>query len=96
MKEIYLIVERMEIVSGDKTFVTSKIFPCATNEIAIRVAQENADKKREDMLKLFGEENYIESGGLINFDKDFTYFGKHSKSNSFLEISTETQNIINE
>lgn len=48
------------------------------------------------MLKLFGEENYIESGGLINFDKDFAYFGKHSKSNSFLEISTETQNIINE
>ena len=30
MKEIYLVVERMEIVSGDKTFVTSKIFPCAT------------------------------------------------------------------
>lgn len=95
MKEIYLVVERMEIVSEIKLCYL-KIFPCATNEIAIRVAQENADKKREDMLKLFGEENYIESGGLINFDKDFTYFGKHSKSNSFLEISTETQNIINE
>lgn len=96
MEKIYLVVERMEIVRNDKTFVTTKIFPCATNKIAIRVAQENADKKREEMIQMFGEENLIESGGLINFDKDFCYLGKHSKSNSFVEIETETQNVINE
>lgn len=95
MDKIYLVNVRMEIVRENKTYIDSGTIPCATKEIAIRIAQEQGEKYRQEMLKFMKEEDLVETWDFINFDNDFMCYIGHKKDNSFLDIQTEEKTIIN-
>lgn len=95
MDKIYLVNVRMEIVRENKTYIDSGTIPCATKEIAIRVAQEQGEKCRQEMLKFMKEEDLVETWDYINFDNDFMCYIRHKKDNSLLDIQTEEKTIIN-
>lgn len=95
MDKIYLVNVRMELVRENKTYIDSGTIPCATKEIAIRIAQEQGEKYRQEMLKFMKEEDLVETWDYINFDNDFICDIRHKKDNSFLDIQTEEKTIIN-
>ena len=95
MDKFYLVNVRMEIVRENKTYIDSGTIPCATKEIAIRIAQEQGEKYRQEMLKFMKEENLVETWDFINFGNDFICDIRHKKNNSLLDIQTEEKTIIN-